>query len=387
MSKILVIDDERSIRNTLKDILEYEKYEVDLAEDGIKALEKVKTAEYDIILCDIKMPGMDGIEVLEKLGELTPDTPVVMISGHGNIDTAVDSIKKGAFDYIEKPLDLNRLLITIRNAMDKSSLVSETKILKKKVNKKYEIVGESPALKSVVEMADRVAKTDARVLITGANGTGKELVARRIHDQSNRSAGPFIEVNCAAIPSELIESELFGHEKGAFTSAVKQHIGKFEQANGGTLFLDEIGDMSLSAQAKVLRVLQESIISRVGGDKHIKVDVRVVAATNKNLSAEIAENNFREDLYHRLSVILIRVPSLNERLDDIPLLASHFIQIICDEYGMPAKTISEDAIAELQKINWTGNIREFRNVVERLIILCDQNITDDDVLKFAAPLK
>jgi DNA-binding NtrC family response regulator len=387
MSKILVIDDERSIRNTLKDILEYEKYEVDLAEDGIKALEKVKTAEYDIILCDIKMPGMDGIEVLEKLGELTPDTPVVMISGHGNIDTAVDSIKKGAFDYIEKPLDLNRLLITIRNAMDKSSLVSETKILKKKVNKKYEIVGESPALKAVVEMADRVAKTDARVLITGANGTGKELVARRIHDQSNRSAGPFIEVNCAAIPSELIESELFGHEKGAFTSAVKQHIGKFEQANGGTLFLDEIGDMSLSAQAKVLRVLQESIISRVGGDKHIKVDVRVVAATNKNLSAEIAENNFREDLYHRLSVILIRVPSLNERLDDIPLLASHFIQIICDEYGMPAKTISEDAIAELQKINWTGNIREFRNVVERLIILCDQNITDEDVLKFAAPLK
>jgi len=387
MSKILVIDDERSIRNTLKDILEYEKYEVDLAEDGIKALEKVKTAEYDIILCDIKMPGMDGIEVLEKLGEFTPDTPVVMISGHGNIDTAVDSIKKGAFDYIEKPLDLNRLLITIRNAMDKSSLVSETKILKKKVNKKYEIVGESPALISVVEMADRVAKTDARVLITGANGTGKELVARRIHDQSNRSSGPFIEVNCAAIPSELIESELFGHEKGAFTSAVKQHIGKFEQANGGTLFLDEIGDMSLSAQAKVLRVLQESIISRVGGDKHIKVDVRVVAATNKNLSAEIAENNFREDLYHRLSVILIRVPTLNERKEDIPLLASHFIQLICDEYGMPAKTISEDAIAELQKINWTGNIREFRNVVERLIILCDQNITDEDVLKFAAPLK
>lgn len=387
MSKILVIDDERSIRNTLKDILEYEKYEVDLAEDGIKALEKVKTAEYDIILCDIKMPGMDGIEVLEKLGEFTPDTPVVMISGHGNIDTAVDSIKKGAFDYIEKPLDLNRLLITIRNAMDKSSLVTETKILKKKVSKKYEIVGESPALKSVVEMADRVAKTDARVLITGNNGTGKELVARRIHDQSNRSTGPFIEVNCAAIPSELIESELFGHEKGAFTSAVKQHMGKFEQANGGTLFLDEIGDMSLSAQAKVLRVLQESIISRVGGDKHIKVDVRVVAATNKNLSAEIAENNFREDLYHRLSVILIRVPSLNERLEDIPLLASHFIQIICDEYGMPAKTISEDAIAELQKINWTGNIREFRNVVERLIILCDQNINGDDVLKFAAPLK
>lgn len=387
MSRILVIDDERSIRNTLKDILEYEKYEVDLAEDGIKALDKIKAGSYDVILCDIKMPGMDGIEVLEKFQELIPDTPVVMISGHGNIDTAVESIKKGAFDYIEKPLDLNRLLITIRNAMDKSNLVVETKNLKKKVNKKFEIVGESAALKAVVEMADRVAKTDARVLITGSNGTGKELVARRIHDQSNRSAGPFIEVNCAAIPSELIESELFGHEKGAFTSAVKQHIGKFEQANGGTLFLDEIGDMSLSAQAKVLRVLQENIISRVGGDKHIKVDVRVVAATNKNLSAEIAENNFREDLYHRLSVILIRVPALNERLDDVPLLANHFIQLICDEYGMPKKTITDDAIAELQKISWTGNIREFRNVIERLIILCDSLITGEDVIRFAAPLK
>ncbi len=387
MSRILVIDDERSIRNTLKDILEYEKYEVDLAEDGIKALDKTKAGSYDVILCDIKMPGMDGIEVLEKFQELIPDTPVVMISGHGNIDTAVESIKKGAFDYIEKPLDLNRLLITIRNAMDKSNLVSETKSLKKKVNKKFEIIGESAALKAVVEMADRVAKTDARVLITGANGTGKELVARRIHDQSNRSAGPFVEVNCAAIPSELIESELFGHEKGSFTSAVKQHIGKFEQANGGTLFLDEIGDMSLSAQAKVLRVLQENIISRVGGDKHIKVDVRVVAATNKNLSTEIAENNFREDLYHRLSVILIKVPALNERLDDIPLLANHFIQLICDEYGMPKKMITDDAIAELQKISWTGNIREFRNVIERLIILCDSLITGEDVIRFAAPLK
>jgi len=387
MSKILVIDDERSIRNTLKDILEYEKYSVDLAEDGIKGIEKIKGNGFDVVLCDIKMPGMDGIEVLEQLVQISPDTPVVMISGHGNIDTAVESIKKGAFDYIEKPLDLNRLLITIRNAMDKSNLVTETKILKKKVNKKYEIVGESKALKSIVDMADRVAKTDARVLITGGNGSGKELVARRIHDQSNRSSGPFIEVNCAAIPSELIESELFGHEKGAFTSAVKQHIGKFEQANGGTLFLDEIGDMSHSAQAKVLRVLQESIISRVGGDKHIKVDVRVVAATNKNLSAEIAENNFREDLYHRLSVILIHVPALNDRLEDIPLLANHFLQLICDEYGMPVKSISEDAIAELQKITWTGNIREFRNVIERLIILCDQNITADDVLKFAAPLK
>lgn len=387
MSKILVIDDERSIRNTLKDILEYEKYEVDLAEDGIKGIEKVRSAEYYIVLCDIKMPGLDGIEVLERLVVLAPDTPVVMISGHGNIDTAVDSIKKGAFDYIEKPLDLNRLLITIRNGMDKSNLVTETKILKKKVNKKYQIVGESKALKSVIEMADRVASTDARVLITGANGSGKELIARRIHEQSHRSSGPFIEVNCAAIPSELIESELFGHEKGAFTSAVKQRQGKFEQANGGTLFLDEIGDMSLSAQAKVLRALQESIITRVGGDKHIKVDVRVVAATNKNISHEISVNNFREDLYHRLSVILIDVPALNERLDDIPLLANHFISQICGEYGMPEKKMTSEAISELQKINWTGNIREFRNVIERLIILCDNNITDADVLKFAAPLK
>ncbi len=387
MSRILVIDDERSIRNTLKDILEYEKYEVDLAEDGNKALEKVKAAEYDIILCDIKMPGLDGIEVLERLNVLTPDTPVVMISGHGNIDTAVESIKKGAFDFIEKPLDLNRLLITIRNAMDKSTLVSETKILKKKVSKKYQMVGESEALKSIIDMADRVAPTDARVLITGANGTGKELIARRIHDQSHRSSGPFVEVNCAAIPSELIESELFGHEKGAFTSAVKQRKGKFEQANSGTLFLDEIGDMSLSAQAKVLRALQENIISRVGGDKQIQVDVRVVAATNKNLSEEIADNKFREDLYHRLSVILIKVPSLKDRIEDIPLLAAHFISQICGEYGMPELTITEGAIAELQKIDWTGNIREFRNVIERLIILCDKTITENEVVKFAAPLK
>lgn len=387
MSKILVIDDERSIRNTLKDILEYEKYEVDLAEDGNKGLEMIRSGEYDVVLCDIKMPGLDGIEVLERAVVLAPDTPVVMISGHGNIDTAVDSIKKGAFDYIEKPLDLNRLLITIRNAMDKSNLVTETKILKKKVNKKYEIVGESKAISEVIGMADRVAPTDARVLITGSNGTGKELVARRIHDQSNRSSGPFVEVNCAAIPSELIESELFGHEKGAFTSAVKQRIGKFEQANGGTLFLDEIGDMSLSAQAKVLRALQENVISRVGGDKAIKVDVRVVAATNKNLAVEIAENKFREDLYHRLSVILIKVPTLNERVEDIPLLAAHFISQICGEYGMSEKTITENAIKELQKINWTGNIREFRNVIERLIILCDSEINEQDVLKFAAPLK
>lgn len=387
MSRILVIDDERSIRNTLKDILEYEKYEVDLAEDGPKGIEKVKNGEYNIILCDIKMPGMDGIEVLEKLGGLAPDTPVVMISGHGNIDTAVESIKKGAFDFIEKPLDLNRLLITIRNAMDKSHLVTETKILKKKVNKKFEIIGESAAIRKVIEMADRVAPTDARVLITGSNGTGKELVARRIHDMSHRAAGPFVEVNCAAIPSELIESELFGHEKGAFTSAVKQRKGKFEQATGGTLFLDEIGDMSLSAQAKVLRALQENIISRVGSDGAIKVDVRVVAATNKNLSEEIEKGNFREDLYHRLSVILIRVPTLNERIEDVPLLAAHFISQICGEYGMPEKTILPEAIAELQNIQWTGNIREFRNVIERLIILCDKKITAQDVLNFAAPLK
>ena len=387
MSKILVIDDERSIRNTLKDILEYEKYEVDLAEDGNKGIEMIRSAEYDVVLCDIKMPGLDGIEVLERVVVLAPDTPVVMISGHGNIDTAVDSIKKGAFDYIEKPLDLNRLLITIRNAMDKSNLVTETKILKKKVNQKYDIVGESEAITEVIQMADRVAPTDARVLITGSNGTGKELVARRIHDHSNRASGPFVEVNCAAIPSELIESELFGHEKGSFTSAVKQRKGKFEQASGGTLFLDEIGDMSLSAQAKVLRALQENVISRVGGDKHIKVDVRVVAATNKNLSEEIAASKFREDLYHRLSVILIQVPTLNERIEDIPLLANHFITQICSEYGMSPKSISDTAIAELQKLNWTGNIREFRNVIERLIILCDSEIDQDAVLKFAAPLK
>jgi DNA-binding NtrC family response regulator len=387
MSRILVIDDERSIRNTLKDILEYEKYQVELAEDGLQGLETLKNHDFDVVLCDIKMPGMDGIEVLQKIEELKPDTPVVMISGHGNIDTAVESIKKGAFDFIEKPLDLNRLLITIRNAMDKSTLITETKTLKKKVNKKYEIIGESAAIKKVKDMADRVAPTDARVLITGANGTGKELVARRLHDKSNRASGPFVEVNCAAIPSELIESELFGHEKGAFTSAIKQRKGKFEQANGGTLFLDEIGDMSLSAQAKVLRALQENEITRVGGDSPIKVDVRVVAATNKNLSEEIEKNNFREDLYHRLSVILIHVPDLNSRPEDIPLLADHFTEQICTEYGMPLKKLTPEAIAELQKIHWTGNIREFRNVIERLIILCDKTITAEDVLNFAAPLK
>lgn len=387
MSRILVIDDERSIRNTLKDILEYEKYEVSVAENGPRGLELIQETDFDIILCDIKMPEMDGLEVLQKIQEIKPDIPVVMISGHGNIDTAVESIKDGAYDFIEKPLDLNRLLITIRNAMDKSNLITETKVLKKKVNKKFEIIGESPAITKVKEMADRVAPTDARVLITGSNGTGKELVARRLHEKSHRSGGDFVEVNCAAIPSELIESELFGHEKGAFTSAVKQRIGKFEQANGGTLFLDEIGDMSLSAQAKVLRALQENVISRVGGDKAIKVDVRVIAATNKNLSEEISKGNFREDLYHRLSVILIHVPNLNDRPEDIPLLTNHFLGMICTEYGMPLKTISPDAIAELQRICWTGNIREFRNVIERLVILCDKEITATDIMNFAAPLK
>ncbi len=387
MSRILVIDDERSIRNTLKDILQYEKYEVDLAEDGARGLDLMSKNEYDIALCDIKMPGMDGIEVLEKIQSTYPDTPVVMISGHGNIDTAVESIKKGAYDYIEKPLDLNRLLITIRNAMDKSTLLTETKVLKKKVNQKYEIIGSSPAMTRILDMADRVAPTEARVLITGANGTGKELLARRLHEKSQRASGPFVEVNCAAIPSELIESELFGHEKGAFTSALKQHKGKFEQADGGTLFLDEIGDMSLSAQAKVLRALQENIISRVGGDKPIKVDVRVITATNKNLSEEIHKGNFREDLYHRLSVIIIPVPSLNERVEDIPELAGYFIHQICSDYGMPVKSMTPEAIEKLKQFSWTGNIREFRNVIERLIILGNKTITEADVETYAAPLQ
>jgi DNA-binding NtrC family response regulator len=383
MSKILVIDDERSIRNTLKDILEFEKYTVDLAEDGQKALEMLQSGDYDVILCDIKMPGMDGIEVLQKIEELKPETPVVMISGHGTIETAVESIKKGAYDYIEKPLDLNRLLITLRNAMDKSILITETKILRKRVGKQVDIIGQSTAIQKVKDMINRVAPTDARVLITGSNGTGKELVARMLHEKSNRCGGPFVEVNCAAIPSELIESELFGHEKGAFTSAIKQRKGKFEQATGGTIFLDEIGDMSLSAQAKVLRALQESVITRVGADAPIKVDVRVIAATNKNLSHEIANNLFREDLYHRLSVILIKVPDLNDRIEDIPLLANYFIEMICSEYGIPVKPIEPQAIAELQNTQWTGNIREFRNVIERLIILCDRVITHDDIINYA----
>ncbi|MBN1183050.1 MAG: sigma-54-dependent Fis family transcriptional regulator [Bacteroidales bacterium] len=386
MANILVIDDEKSIRNTLKEILEHENHIIETAEDGNQGLELFRSNAYDLVLCDIKMPGMDGIEVLDKIQEEGHDTQVIMISGHGNIDTAVEAIKKGAYDFIEKPLDLNRLLVTIRNAMDKTTLLSETKVLKKKVNKKYEIVGESPAIKKALEMVERVAHTDARVLITGQNGTGKELVARQLHDKSERAPYPFVEVNCAAIPSELIESELFGHEKGSFTSAYKQRIGKFEQANGGTLFLDEIGDMSLSAQAKVLRALQENKISRVGSDKDITVNVRIIAATNKDLTEEIKNNRFREDLYHRLSVILIQVPALNERLDDIPLLADYFIKQICEEHGIPEKPITKDAIEELQKITWTGNIRELRNVMERLIILCDKEITGKDVSAFAMPI-
>jgi len=384
MATILVIDDEKSIRHTLKEILEYEKHVVTMAEDGLVALEAINTQSFDVILCDIKMPRMDGLEVLEKFMTQIPDTPVIMISGHGNIDTAVEAIKKGAFDFIEKPLDLNRLLITIRNALDRSSLVVEAKTLKRRVSKTFEMVGESEPIRKIKDMIERVAPTDARVLITGANGTGKELVARWIHEKSERAAAPFIEVNCAAIPSELIESELFGHEKGAFTSAIKDRKGKFEQANGGTLFLDEIGDMSLSAQSKVLRALQENKITRVGGDKDIKVDVRIVAATNKDLKAEIENHNFREDLYHRLSVILIHVPSLNNRKDDIPLLADHFMNLICSEHGMMPKTITSEAIEELKNINWTGNIREFRNVIERLIILSDKEITDKDVLTYAS---
>jgi two-component system, NtrC family, nitrogen regulation response regulator NtrX len=386
MVNILVIDDERSIRNTLKEILEYEKFKVELAENGIEGLETYKKGQFDIVLCDIKMPEMDGLEVLEKISEEEGDGQVIMISGHGNIDNAVEAIKKGAFDFIEKPLDLNRLLITIRNALDKSTLITETKVLKRKVSKGYEMIGESGAIKQVSEIIDKVAPTDARVLITGPNGSGKELVARSLHENSTRAGAPFIEVNCAAIPSELIESELFGHEKGAFTSAIKQRKGKFEQADGGTIFLDEIGDMSLSAQAKVLRALQENKISRVGSDKDINVNVRIVAATNKNLREEIDANRFREDLYHRLSVILIQVPSLNERLEDIPLLADHFNQLIAEEYGNTPKVIKADAIKELQKINWTGNIREFRNVLERLIILCEKEITGKDVISFAMPI-
>jgi len=386
MSKILVIDDERAIRSTLKEILEYEKHEVDTAEDGIKGLEMLENKTYEIVLCDIKMPKIDGLEVLDKIFEKESDMSVIMISGHGTVDTAVEAIKKGAYDFIEKPLDLNRLLVTIRNATERKELVKETKLLRKKISKAYDMVGESPQIMLIKNMIDRVAPTDARVLITGDNGTGKELVARWLHEKSERATSPFIEVNCAAIPSELIESELFGHEKGAFTSAYKQRKGKFEQADNGTIFLDEIGDMSLSAQAKVLRALQENKISRVGSDKEIKVNVRVVAATNKDLQEEIKNNRFREDLYHRLSVIIIHVPKLNDRLDDIPLLTEHFMSQITEEYNMAPKIVTEDAIAELKNINWTGNIREFRNVLERLIILCGEQITGEDIKTYAQPL-
>ena len=382
MAKILIIDDEKSIRSTLREILEYEKYEVEEAEDGELGLELLGKNEFDAVLCDVKMPKLDGIEVLEKTHNMGKDTPFIMISAHGTIETAVEATKKGAFDFIQKPPDLNRLLLTVRNALDQSTLVTETKVLKKKVSKTYDIVGDSNAIKQVIETIDKVAPTEARVLIQGANGTGKELVARWIHEKSNRAGGPLVEVNCAAIPAELIESELFGHEKGAFTSAVKQRRGKFEQANGGTLFLDEIGDMSLSAQAKVLRALQENKISRVGGDKEIKVNVRVVAATNKDLKKEIEEKKFREDLYHRLSVILIQVPLLSERTEDIPLLVDRFLEDIAAEYGSAKKSITEKAIKELQKQPWTGNIRELRNVIERLVIMCSAEIDVEDVQKY-----
>ncbi|MES2838510.1 MAG: sigma-54 dependent transcriptional regulator [Bacteroidota bacterium] len=383
MSKILIIDDERAIRNSLKDILEYEKYKVEEAVDGADGIEKLTKNAYDLVLCDIKMPKIDGMEVIEKLQELAPETPIVMISGHGTIETAVEAVKKGAFDFIQKPLDLNRLLVTVRNALDKNTLVKETKVLKKKISKTFDMIGESEGIKKVQEMIEKVAPTDARVLITGGNGTGKELVARWLHEKSNRNNAPLIEVNCAAIPPELIESELFGHEKGAFTSAVATRKGKFEMAEGGTLFLDEIGDMSLSAQAKVLRALQENKITRVGGEKEIKVNVRVLAATNKDLKSEIEKGNFREDLYHRLGVILIHVPSLNDRKEDVELLANHFLNLLCDEHGMPLKSFTKQAISELKKINWTGNIREFKNVIERLIILCGKEITDKDVQQYA----
>ena len=379
MTKILVIDDERSIRNSMKDILQYEGHEVVLAENGMEGLVSVKSEKPDIVFCDIKMPKMEGIEVLDRIKEFSADTPVIMISGHGTIDTAIEAIRKGAYDFIEKPLDLNRILITIKNATDKHLLIHETKTLKNKVSKKYDMIGNSEALNHIRAMIDKVAVSDARILITGPNGSGKELVAHQLHELSHRKDNAFVEVNCAAIPSELIESELFGHEKGSFTSAIKQKKGKFELANGGTLFLDEIGDMSLNAQAKVLRALQEQKITRVGGDTDINIDVRVIAATNKNLKEEIKKGNFREDLYHRLSVIIIDVPPLCQRLEDIDDLANHFLTEVCTEMGIAPKTLSPDAIAALKECEWTGNIRELRNVVERLVILCGNTITREDV--------
>lgn len=383
MPKILIIDDERGIRSTLKEILEYENYTVDEAEDGEKGLDALSRNKYDVVLCDIKMPKMDGMEVLEKSRESSPDVPFIMISAHGTIETAVEATKKGAYDFLVKPPDLNRLLVTVRNALDKANLVTETKKLKKKISKSSEMVGTSEALEKVRRAIDKVAPTDARVLITGPNGAGKEMVARQLHEKSNRSSGPMVEVNCAAIPGELIESELFGHEKGSFTSAVKQRIGKFEQASGGTLFLDEIGDMSLSAQAKVLRALQENKITRVGGEKEIPVDVRVVAATNKDLLKEIEAKNFREDLYHRLGVILVHVPPLNERRDDIPALVQKFLDDIARDHGDKPKTISAAALTYLQNLDWRGNIRELRNVVERLVIMSDVEISEEDAKMYA----
>lgn len=383
---ILIIDDERPIRNTIKDILEYEQYTCDIAVDGQDGINLFNQKKFDLVLLDIKMPKLDGMEVLDLMLEANTDTQVIMLSGHGNVEIAVEAIKKGAYDFIEKPVDINRLLITIRNALDKSTLILETKSLKRKVNKTFDMIGESPAIQQIKDMIERVAPTDARVLITGKNGTGKELVARWLHEKSNRAHLPFVEVNCAAIPSELIESELFGHEKGAFTSAIKQRKGKFEQADGGTLFLDEIGDMSLPAQAKVLRALQEHKITRVGAEKDIKVNVRVIAATNKNMEDEISKGNFREDLYHRLSVIIIHVPGLNDRVEDIPLLVDHFMAIISDELNLPKKEIMPEAIEELKQIHWTGNIRELRNVVERLMILSNNSITPDDVRLYVRPM-
>lgn len=385
MTKILIIDDERAIRSTLKEILEYENYKVLDADNGIDGLAIIKKESIDLVLCDIKMSKMDGMQVLTEALAIKPDLPFIMISGHGTIETAVEASKKGAYDFISKPPDLNRLLITVRNALERGTLVTETKVLKRKVSKTHDILGDSDAIARIKDTIERVAPTEARVLITGANGSGKELVARWVHEKSSRASAPLIEVNCAAIPSELIESELFGHEKGSFTSAVKQRIGKFEQAHNGTLFLDEIGDMSLSAQAKVLRALQESKITRVGGEKEIEVNVRVVAATNKDLLKEIDEGNFRMDLYHRLSVIVIHVPALNERRGDIPILAKHFCEEICSEYSMPVKVFTPEAMLALQSLPWTGNIRELRNMVERLIILSDKSITDHDVVTFANP--
>ncbi len=383
MARILLIDDEASIRNTLKEILEYEKYEVEEAANGEEGLKKIESQQFDLVLCDVKMPKMDGLELLNAVFEKEYDVPFIMISAHGTIDTAVDATKKGAFDFISKPPDLNRLLVSVRNALDNSSLVKETKTLRKKVSKKYEMIGSSSALEEVKDTIMKVAPTDARVLISGQNGTGKELVARQIHEQSDRAKSPMVEVNCAAIPSELIESELFGHEKGAFTSAIKQRIGKFEQATGGTLFLDEIGDMPLAAQAKVLRALQENRISRVGGDKDIKVDVRIIAATNKDLKKAIENSEFREDLYHRISVIKINVPPLQERKEDIPELVTKFLSDIADEQGSKVKTIENEALKQLQSYGWSGNIRELRNVVERLVILSGDKITASDVKKYA----